>query len=72
MLACLGVLVYTGTGLVSLFVGKNFLDYAALPFPYEGGHLHELGSLTVEVGVFVGVTAVLVLIFDVLSTGAED
>ena len=55
-----------------MFFGKNFLDYAALPLPYEGGHLRELGSLAVETGVFVGVTAVLVLIFDVLSTGAED
>lgn len=71
-IACLGVLVYAVTGFVSLAFGSNFLDYAALPLPYEGAHLREIGSLTVEVGVFLGVTAVLVLIFDILSTGAGD
>ena len=71
-IASLGVLVYFGTGLASLFFGRNFLDYSALPFPYEGGHLRELGSLSVEVGVFIAVTATLVLIFDVLTAGAED
>lgn len=71
-LACVGVLVYFATGLVSVFYGKNFLDYSALPFPYEGGHLRELGSFTIELGVFLAVTAILVLIFDVLSAGAED
>ena len=70
--ASIGVFVYFGTGLLSLFFGRNFLDYSALPFPYEGGHLRELGSLSIEAGVFIAVTAILVLIFDVLTTGAED
>jgi len=70
--ASIGVFVYFGTGLTSLFFGRNFLDYAALPLPYEGGHLRELGSLSIEVGVFIAVTAILVLIFDVLTAGAED
>lgn len=67
-----GVFVYFGTGLASLFYGHNFLDYSALPFPYEGGHLRALGSLTIEIGVFIAVTAILVLIFQVLTTGAEE
>lgn len=71
-IACFGGLVYTATGLVSLFYGQNYLDYSALPLPYEGGHLREIGSLTVEIGVFIAVTAVLVLIFDVLTSGAEE
>ncbi len=70
--ASIGVFVFFGTGLVSLFYGRNFLDYSALPLPYEGGHLRELGSLTIEVGVFIAVTATLVLIFYVLTAGAED
>ncbi len=70
--ASIGVFVFFGTGLVSLFYGRNFLDYSALPFPYEGGHLRELGSLSIEVGVFIAVTAILVLIFYVLTAGAED
>ncbi|GMR23896.1 MAG: hypothetical protein BMS9Abin37_2372 [Acidobacteriota bacterium] len=70
--ASTGVFVFFGTGLVSLFYGRNFLDYSALPFPYEGGHLRELGSLTIELGVFIAVTAILVLIFQVLTTGAKE
>ena len=70
-IACVGVLIYAGTGFTGLGFGKNYLDYSALPLPYEGGHLREVGSFTVEVGVFVGVTAVLVLIFDVLTAGTK-
>ncbi len=68
----IGVLVYTGTGLVSLFFEKNFLDYSGLPLPFHGGHLREMGSLSVETGVFITVTAVMVLIFDVLTMGSEE
>ena len=71
-IASIGVLVYTGTGLVSLFFEKNFLDYSGLPLPFHGGHLREMGSLSVETGVFIGVTAVMVLIFDVLTMGSEE
>ncbi|HSF20146.1 MAG TPA: hydrogen gas-evolving membrane-bound hydrogenase subunit E [Vicinamibacteria bacterium] len=72
VIASAGVGLYASIGLVSLVFGRNFLDYAGLPIPYEGGHLRELGSLGIEVGVFLGVTAVLVLIFDALTTGAEE
>lgn len=71
-IASVGAVVFLGTGLVSVFLGGNFLDYAALPLPYHGGHLREMGSLTIEVGVFITVTATLVLIFYVLTSGAED
>jgi multicomponent Na+:H+ antiporter subunit B len=70
--ASAGVLVFFGTGLVSLFFGRVYLDYSALPLPLEGAHLREIGSLTIEIGVFIAVTATLVLIFDVLTAGAED
>ena len=71
-IASIGVLVYTGTGLVSMFFEKNFLDYSGLPLPFHGGHLREMGSLSVETGVFIAVTAVIVLIFDVLTMGSEE
>lgn len=71
-IASIGVIIYTGTGLVSLFFEKNFLDYSGLPLPFHGAHLREMGSLSVETGVFIAVTAVMVLIFDVLTMGAED
>jgi len=70
--ACVGVLVFFGTGVTSLVFGGNFLDYGALPLPYEGAHLREVGSLTIEVGVFIAVTGILALIFYVLTAGAED
>lgn len=71
-LASAGVLIFFGAGVLSLFFGGNFLDYSALPLPYEGGRLRELGSLTIELGVFIAVTAILGLIFHVLSAGAEE
>lgn len=71
-IACAGVGVYAGIGATSLVFGRNFLDYSGLPLPFEGGHLREMATLGVEVGVFFGVTAVLVLIFDCLTAGAND
>lgn len=70
--ASLGVLVFYLTGLLSLVFGHHFLDYSGLPWGFEGAHLREIGSLTVEAGVFVAVTAVLMLIFRVLTAGAEE
>ena len=71
-IACVGVLLYSAIGFVSLVFSRNFLDYEALPLPLHGGHLREVGSLGIEIGVFIAVTAVLVLIFETLSRGAED
>lgn len=72
IIACAGVGVFAGIGAMNLFFQRNFLDYSGLPLPFEGAHLRELGTLGVEVGVFFGVTAVLVLIFDCLTAGAND
>lgn len=66
-LACVGALLYAGIGLFSLVASRNFLDYSALPLPFHGGRLRELGSLGVEIAVFLVVTAALVMIFDVLT-----
>ena len=60
-LAALGVLIYVGTGLVSMISGKNFLDYNELAAdPVFGQHL---GILFVELGVGITVASVLLLIF---------
>lgn len=60
-LAALGVLLYVGTGLVSMLSGKNFLDYNALAAdPIQGQHL---GILLVELGVGITVGAIILLIF---------
>jgi multicomponent Na+:H+ antiporter subunit B len=61
-LVALGVLVYAGTGLVSLFIGYNFLDYGALS-PHHPEHGQHYGILLVELGVGITVTGVMVAIY---------
>jgi len=61
-LMALGVLIYAGTGVYSMFVGYNFLDYTAInPEHAEKGQ--ETGILLVEFGVGVTVTGVMVAIY---------
>ena len=64
-LAALGVLIYGGVGVVSIFTGKPFLDYSALSQdPVAGQHL---GVLLVEAGVGITVFSVILLIFVALA-----
>ncbi len=57
----LGVLIYAGVGIASLFLGGNYLDYNVLAHdPVHGQHL---GILLVELGVGTTVAAVLTTIF---------
>ena len=65
----IGVLVYFGTGLLTMLLGGNFLDYHFLPL---GGHaemLRSWGILIVEIGVGLAVMAILVSIYDDLLEG---
>jgi multicomponent Na+:H+ antiporter subunit B len=48
----LGVLIYAGTGVAGLLLGKNFLDYSVLG---HGAHAREWGIFLVELGVLVTV-----------------
>lgn len=60
-LAAVGVLLYAGTGVVSLFFGKAFLDYSALAAnPKDGQHF---GIIAVELGVGIAVATVMIVIF---------
>ncbi len=61
-LMALGVLVYAGTGIISLFLGYDFLDYGAFNplHPSSGQHT---GILWVEAGVGITVTGVMVAIY---------
>jgi multicomponent Na+:H+ antiporter subunit B len=57
----LGVIIYTGTGYISLFFGHNFLDYDILSHdPVHGQHY---GIFAVEMGVGITVASVMVAIF---------
>ena len=60
-LAAIGVLIYGCTGLVSILLGGNYLDYNVLSEdPVDGQHL---GILVIELGVGITVAAVMVAIF---------
>ncbi len=61
-LMALGVLIFAGTGVVSLFLGYDFLDYGAFS-PHHPSHGQHWGILAVEFGVLVTVTGVMVAIY---------
>lgn len=61
-LMALGVLIYAGTGVASLFLGYDFLDYGAFA-PHHPSHGQHWGILAVEFGVLVTVTGVMVAIY---------
>jgi multicomponent Na+:H+ antiporter subunit B len=54
-----GVLLYGGTGLISIFKGGEFLNYSLL-LDHGGQHL---GLVLIELGVLLTVASVMVLIF---------
>ena len=61
ILSALGVLLYAGVGVVSVFMGGNFLDYDVLAHdPVEG---QKLGILLVELGVGITVFSVMLMVF---------
>lgn len=61
LLASAGVLIYAGTGVATLLLGGNFLDYNVLATnPVAGQHI---GILVIELGVGITVSSVMLLIF---------
>ncbi len=71
-LACAGVTLYAGIGFLSLFFGGNYLDYGAIPLPFETATVRFMGSFGIEVAVAMGVTGVLTLIFDALTAWEDE
>ncbi len=61
ILLALGVLIYSGTGVVSFFFNKNFLDYSVLGATAQAGQ--HIGIILVEFGVGMTVAAVMVSTF---------
>lgn len=68
----IGVLIYFGTGVISLAYGGNFLDYGSLPLPFDQVMRRYYGILIIEVGVALAVMGVLVSIYDYLLEGDQD
>lgn len=64
-LAAIGMLIYVLAGLLPVFFGGEFLNYAYLPIPFvEGAALRSLGILIVELGIGLSVCGTMVTIFD--------
>ena len=57
----LGVLIFAGTGVVSLLMGKNYLDYSVFSDNPATGHV--LGIFLVEAGVLVTVAGTMTALF---------
>ncbi len=65
-----GVLLYGGTGVASLLLGGNYLDYNVLAHdPLHGQHL---GIILVEFGVGITVAAAMITIFNVFAGQSGD
>ena len=60
-LASLGVLIYAGTGVASLILGGEYLEYGVLASTQVAGQ--HLGILVIELGVGITVMSVMLIIF---------
>lgn len=66
----LGLLLYAGTGVASLLLGGNYLDYDVLAHdPVHGQHL---GIILIEFGVGVTVAAAMITIFFIFAGNDSD
>ena len=75
ILCGLGVLIYTGTGVLCMLMGANYLDYGALApiFGSDAVTARSHGILMVEIGVGITVMAVMVhLYYSLASAGRHD
>ena len=61
ILMALGVLIYLGTGILSMLLGGNLLDYSILA--HDPKHGQHWGIFAVELGVGVTVAAVMISLF---------
>ena len=65
LLASTGILLYAGTGVATMMLGGNFLDYDMLAAnPVTGQHI---GIILIELGVGITVFAVMLIIFFVIA-----
>ena len=70
--AGIGILIYAGFGLASVFLGEEFLDYGIthriLPGVASPEMARYYGMLGVEIGVMFTVTSIMFLIYGLLAT----
>lgn len=72
VLMCVGTLIYAGTGLFTTFLGRNVLDYSAIPLDLPTAELRAIGILSIEIGVALAVMGVFIAIFDSLVGRGEQ
>ena len=70
IVAGLGIVLYAGIGLLSMFLGGEFLDYAELAsiFPVSREMARYHAMLGVEIGVGLTVTAIMFALYANLAT----
>ena len=61
ILASLGLVIYSGVGLITLMLGANYLDYSVMGSTQIKGQ--HLGILLVELGVGMTVASIILIIF---------
>ena len=73
LLCAIGVLLYAGTGVYSLLVGLNFLDYSALAsiLHVDPVTARSHGILIVEIGVGIAVMATMICIYNNVASGGK-
>lgn len=73
-MAATGVIIYFATGLTALLMGGQFLDYGKLPsfgMTIEPEMLRYWGMLIIEIGIGMAVMAILIMIYDNLTSGED-
>lgn len=69
-LMAVGLLLYAGTGVVTILLGGEFLNYNVLA--HDPSHGQHYGIIAVELGVGIAVAAVMVTIFYALVDPLRD
>jgi len=74
LLSAIGVFIYAGIGALCLLLGANFLDYHGLAslLPGDQPAARSHGILGVEIGVGITVMAVMICIYNNLSSGGKQ
>ncbi len=73
LMSALGVFIYSGIGMLCIILGGWFLDYSALAkiLPVDEIRARSDGILGVEIGVGIAVMAVMICIYNILSSGGK-
>ncbi len=69
-MVALGVLLYAGTGVATMMLGGNFLDYSVLL--EDSVHGQHRGIFLVELGVGITVAGVMLMIFYMFAGRARS